>query len=85
MRYCTAEVISEELPKAWVTPGSPKSTLHPLPRALPKVQKGTTRTQGSVYDIYLYIYNCSHFIVLNSLFTVDLTRALNNCRERPLE
>lgn len=31
--------------------------------------------------IYIYIYNCSHFIVLNSLFTVDLTQALNNCRE----
>lgn len=33
--------------------------------------------------IYIYIYNCSHFIVLYPLFTVDLTQALNNCRERP--
>lgn len=45
----------EWAPKGWVTPRSPKSTPHPLPRALPNAQKGTTCTQGSLYDIYLYI------------------------------
>lgn len=45
----------EGAPKGWVTPESPKSTPHPLPRALPNAQKGKTCTQGSLYDIYLYI------------------------------
>lgn len=31
--------------------------------------------------IYIFIYTCSDFIVLYPLFTVDLTQALNNCRE----
>ena len=42
-------------PKDCVTPGFPKSTVYSLPRALPKARKGTTHTQGFVYDIYLYI------------------------------
>lgn len=80
LRHCTAEVISEKQPKAWVTPRSPKHTLHPFQGLYQKLRKEPP-THRAPCMIYIYIYNCSHFIVLNSLFTVDLTQALNNCRD----
>ena len=72
--------------------GDPQITqVHPLPPS-----QGSSRSSErnnlhaglQVWYIYIficiYIYNCSHFIVLYPLFTVDQTQALNNCRERPL-
>lgn len=68
-------------------PGQAPNHPHPppptfFPRALPNAQQGTTARRAPCM-IYIYIYNCSLFIVLYPLFTVDLTQALNNCRERP--